>query len=47
MHLQRGKPADFMQDGLNEADHAAYVQAEDMLWVMLEDLLKPDDRPET
>nr|WP_315382765.1 SPASM domain-containing protein [uncultured Sphingomonas sp.] len=46
MHIQSGKAADFLQHGLSEADHAAYAQAEDMLWVMLEDLIKPDDRPE-
>ncbi|WP_294253944.1 radical SAM protein [uncultured Sphingomonas sp.] len=46
MYIQTGKAADFMQTGLNDADLAAYAQAEDMLWVMLEDLLKPDDRPE-
>lgn len=46
MHIQSGNAADFMQHGLSDADLAAYAQAEDMLWVMLEDLLKPDDRPE-
>ncbi|WP_419724239.1 radical SAM protein [Sphingomonas sp. HT-1] len=46
MHIATGKAADFLKNGLNEADHAAYAKAEDMLWIMLEDLLKPDDRPE-
>jgi len=46
MHIGKVKAAGQKQQGLNEADHAAYAQAEDMLWVMLEDLLAPDDRPE-
>jgi hypothetical protein len=46
MHTAAAKPDDFQQHGLTKADHAAYAQAEDMLWILLEDLLKPDDRPE-
>ncbi|MHA6720238.1 radical SAM protein [Sphingomonas sp. RS6] len=46
MRVAAAKSTDFKQHGLSKADHAAYSQAEDMLWILLEDLLKPDDRPE-
>lgn len=46
MHIVTGKAADFLQNDQAEIDLAAKAQAEQMLRIMLEDLLQPDDRPE-
>lgn len=46
MHIAQGNADELLENQAIERDQAALAHAEEMLWVMLEDLLKPDDRPE-